>query len=516
MAAPDILLLVLDTQRADRLSCYGYGQETSPHLDAFAADAALFRHAFAPAQWTVPSHASMFTGVYPSIHGTQHSHSLLPTALPTVAERLRIAGYHTAAFCNNPLVGVVNNGLRRGFDSFLNYSGWLTSRPNQAGVRRTLFGRYRQVFKRILGSGMHKLQDSFARSDAMLWFAFSPIMLPLWQTALSFKGNTSKSLRDTAQLLVDRRGTQRDQPIFAFVNLMGTHMPFHPQRQMIERFAPSVLQSRQEQQYLRRFNGDVFGWLTPLASEMAAEHKALLDGMYDAEVATQDYHLGEFFHKLRSSGALDNTLVIAVADHGELLGEKHLIGHTVSLYRELTHVPLIIRDPNGALPAGSTQNQAVSTRRLFHTMLAAAGDATDDEEPYSLTHSGSGAAATDPDAGTVFAEAKTSQNVLNLMMRHKPELYQLHRCDQPRVAVWQGQEKLILTGKEHLELFDFVQDPAEQHNVAKEQPERVTELAHKLHTFIQHGKLNSVATDSAIASEDAQVAHRLRALGYLE
>ncbi|PSB57040.1 sulfatase, partial [filamentous cyanobacterium CCP1] len=63
---PDILFLVLDTQRADRLSCYGYDAPTSPHLDAFAAKATLFQRAIAPAQWTIPSHASMFTGVYPS------------------------------------------------------------------------------------------------------------------------------------------------------------------------------------------------------------------------------------------------------------------------------------------------------------------------------------------------------------------------------------------------------------------------------------------------------------------
>ena len=115
---PDILFIVLDTQRADRLSCYGYPLNTTPNLDAFAAEATRFSAAIAPAQWTIPSHASMFTGVYPSEHGMTQSYSVMPDDLPTLAERLHDGGYFTAGFCNNPLVGVINNGLRRGFQSF--------------------------------------------------------------------------------------------------------------------------------------------------------------------------------------------------------------------------------------------------------------------------------------------------------------------------------------------------------------------------------------------------------------
>ncbi|MFL5704743.1 MAG: sulfatase-like hydrolase/transferase, partial [Ktedonobacteraceae bacterium] len=147
---PDIVLLVLDTQRVDRLSCYGSEEEISPYIDELASDATIFNYAVAPAQWTVPSHASMFTGVYPSTHNTLQSFSVLPRTLPTLAERLRDSGYSTVAFCNNPLVGVVNNGLRRGFHSFLNYSGLMTSRPNQAGVHPSLYNRYRQKFKGIV------------------------------------------------------------------------------------------------------------------------------------------------------------------------------------------------------------------------------------------------------------------------------------------------------------------------------------------------------------------------------
>ena len=282
---------------------------------------------------------------------------------------------------------------------------------------------------------------------------------------------------------------------------------------MIDQFAPNVLQNREELRYLRRFNSDVFGWLTPLASEMAHEHKAILDGMYDAEVATQDEHLGHFFKQLENSGALDNTLVMVVADHGEHLGEKHLIGHTVSLYRELTHVPLIIRDPSGNISRGTIQEQPVSTRRLFHTALTAAGIATDEEEQYSLAQT----PGSDADKGAVYAEAQTPSNVLNLMMKHKPDLYKKHRCDQERVALWQGQHKLIVTGGQHRELFNYVTDPAELNNISPQEPKQTVELAEKLLTEMHQLKSKTQRSESTIVGEDdQQVSSRLRALGYLE
>lgn len=509
---PDILFLVLDTQRADRISAYGYQRETSPHLDALAADATFFRYGYSPAQWTVPSHTSMFTGLYPSFHKTQQSFSMAPNEIPLLAERLSSGGYYTAAFCNNPLVGVVNNGLRRGFYSFLNYSGLLTSRPNQAGVPVTLFGRYRQVFKRMVARLLQRAQDSFARSDALLEFALTPFMLPIWQTALSFKGNTSRSLNDTARLFIERKGVRRDQPIFSFVNLMGTHMPFHPQRRHLERFAPQMLRDKSARRYLRHFNSDVFGWFAPLATLMGDEQRALLDGCYDAEVATQDEQLGVFFDRMRTSGALDRTLVVVTADHGDHLGEHHFLGHSVSLYDVLVHVPLIIRDPAGSLPRATVRDDFVSTRRLFHTVLTAAGLAAEHEQTYTLAR----APAHDPDRGVVFAEAITPQNVLNLMQKHKPDLVRERMCDQPRRAVWRKPYKLIETGDHHVELFDVLNDPGEMQNLHQTHPEIVKEMQSHLRALQRQAAVAAVTNEQVVNQDDPQLQRRLRALGYLE
>ncbi|NJN19630.1 MAG: sulfatase [Oscillochloris sp.] len=511
-ARPDIVLLVLDTQRRDRLSCYGFPQETTPHLDRLSADATRFDQAFSAAQWTVPSHTSMFTGRYVPSHRTEQSYSILPPSIPTLAERLREAGYYTTAFCNNPLVGVVNNGLRRGFFSFLNYSGLMTSRPNQAGARPTLIDRYRQLFKRALSGVLHRIQDSFARSDWLLSFSFTPIMVPLWQTALSFKGNTPRSLGDAAKLLIERRGLERDQPVFSFINLMGTHAPYQAHPRHLARFAPDVKRSSAAQKFIRRFNSDVFGWLAPLTGAIDAERKAILDGVYNAETAGQDEQVGIFIERLRSSGALDNTLLIVCADHGEHLGEHQFMGHSFTAYNELLHVPLIIRDPSGNLPRGTTVGGTVSTRRIFQTALTAAGAAHPDEEPYTLANSN----GNDPDAHTVFADAVPVTNVLNMMRRRRPDLVRDHRCDQTRRVIVHNDLKLIQTGEHAVELYNVRRDPHEQQELSSIFPEQVETLEQSL---VRHLDVSRRSAPEAAVSEQEdspEVQRRLRDLGYLE
>jgi arylsulfatase A-like enzyme len=509
---PDIVLLVLDTQRLDRLSCYGCAAETSPYIDELATDSTLFQCAVAPAQWTIPSHASMFTGVYPSTHNTIQSFFVLPTALPTLAERLHDGGYFTAAFCNNPLVGVVNNGLRRGFLSFLNYSGLLTSRPNQAGVNRNLYDRYRQVFKGFLADTISSMQDVFARSDSLLNLSFSPMMVPLWQTALSFKGNTGKSLNDAACLLIERKDVTEDQPVFSFINLMGVHMPYHPSQKNLERFAPHLLHNKKAQHYLRHFNSDVFGWYAPLSRTQDELDKATLDGMYNAEVATQDELVGAFLKKLRESGRLDNTLLIICADHGEHLGEKRLVGHSLSLYNELVRVPLIIRDPSNDLPRGTTVDHFVSTRRIFQTALTAARLADETEEVLTLAQS----STSDLDGGTVFSEGVPPRNVVKMLHQRRPQETEELGCDQTRRAVWSKTHKLIQTGEHRLELYSALDDPNEHLNLRDILPERVEALQEYLHTFVSHAGEPLSTREQAEGYDDPEVLRRLRDLGYIE
>jgi arylsulfatase A-like enzyme len=270
--------------------------------------------------------------------------------------------------------------------------------------------------------------------------------------------------------------------------------------------------SKTEQRYLRQFNSDVFGWLAPLTTDIDALHKATLDGMYNAEVANQDELVGEFLEKLRISGALEHTLLIVCADHGEHLGEKQLMGHSISLYNTLVHVPLIIRDPAGDLPRGTALDHVVSTRRIFHTALSAAGCATPSEQTYSLAQH----ASSDPDSGRIFALGVTPQNLLSIMQRRNPELVQLRQCDQPRRAVWSDHYKLIQTGDNDLELYDIFDDPTENVNLRDILPEQVELLQDSLRGFASHLTTNETLKEPTEDYSDPQVYRRLHDLGYLE
>lgn len=509
MARLDIVLLVLDTQRADRLSCYGHPQEISPSLDALAARATLFTRAFSAAQWTMPSHASLFTGLYPHDHGLVQSRGVLPETLPTLAERLAAGGYATAAFCNNPLVGVVNNGLRRGFQSFLNYAGLLTSRPSQAGPRRGPIARYRQFFKHSLAALLGRIQDSFARSDVLLALSFTPLMVPLWQTALSFKGNTGRSLTDAARLLVERRGLAPDQPAFVFINLMGTHAPYHPRPEHLARFGPHIQHDPAARRYLRRFNTDIYGWLAPLAAPLGPGDKATLDAVYNAEVAGQDEQVGRFLDRLRAAGRLERTLLIVCADHGDHLGEKQLVGHSFGAYNEVARVPLIVYHPGGDLPSGALREAPVSLRRVFHTVLEAAGLASAEERRLSL------AATSDPDGGVVLVEALPPSNVIDLVRRHHPDLLRRYGYDQPCQALISGDDKLIRFGEHHRALYNHRHDLEEHTDLYAILPERADMLEETLEAFVRRREQPALAPERPPA-DDPLVRKRLRDLGYLE
>ncbi|MBV9228029.1 MAG: sulfatase-like hydrolase/transferase, partial [Chloroflexi bacterium] len=206
-------------------------------------------------------------------------------------------------------------------------------------------------------------------------------------------------------------------------------------------------------------------------------------------------------------------LLIICADHGEHLGEKQLMGHSISLYNELVHVPLIIRGPDRDLPRGSTIDTVVSTRRIFHTALTAARCATEDEQSLTPAHSGSGTLHRE----SIFAMGVTPQNLLNLMRRRQPELILQRRCDLPRYALWYEQYKLLQTGDE-LELYDIFDDPREQVNLRDIIPERAEMLQEYLQQFIQMSTAQGASASAEPVHEynDPLVSRRLHDLGYLE
>jgi uncharacterized sulfatase len=524
---PDIVFIVLDTHRADRLSCYGYPRKTTPHMDEFAEDATLFERAIVPAQWTVPSHASLFTGEYPTTHMTTQIYDSLSEDQVTLAELLRQHGYTTVGFCNNPLLGVVENGLDRGFDEFYNYGGAVPNPPDISKSRPKLLGRMLESYVRVMRRITVPIQNQFARNNQLLRIALNPFLASIWQRRANFKGKTVQSVRDVVGYLRIHQSQEERRPLFLFLNLMETHLPYWPPPRFIHKFAPYYAQDREARDFMRDYNIQHYRWMIPLTQPLSEVADRTLNDFHDAEVAYQDHLLRRLFSHLDTPGIRENTMVVITSDHGEGMNNHHFVGHSLVAYDDLVRVPLIIRYPP-LYPAGNRVSSVVSTRRLFHSVLEAAGisprgngaqglGAPIDVQHLSLTRT---LAGPDPEDEAVFAEAYVPDTLVALMENMDPSAIDAFRCRLMRRAVFRGRYKLITVGDRPDELFDVVDDPDETRNLRTERPQQVSELHKVLTSFVAQAEArrpgNWDAGRQAKNLDDEALAERLRALGYME
>jgi uncharacterized sulfatase len=522
---PDILLIVLDTLRADRLANYGYHRNTAPHLNAFTEKSVSFKRAISPAQWTVPAHASIFTGEYPTTHMTTQIYDRHPEGERTLAELLRDHGYATVGFCNNPLLGVVDNGLDRGFEAFYNYGGTLPDRPPVGESRPNVFSKSAQHVLRQIRKLIAPIQDAFARSDLLLEIALHPWIVPLWQSHINFKGNSAQSIHDIVGYLRTRRRHGRERPLFAFVNLMETHLPFYPPARFTRRFAPYHRKDREARDFMRAYNHEHYRWMVPLREPLTELQDRIINDMYDVEIAYEDHLLRSLYEYLDQPEVRDNTLVIITSDHGEGMNNHNFVGHSLVAYDDLVHVPLIVRYPR-QYPENVEVSTPVSTRRIFHSALNAAG-ITDahhgnghgkhvniDVEGLSLARA---LDDSDTEQGRVLTEAYVPDTLIRLMKNGDPDAIESYRCHQMRRAVYQDQYKLIKVGDTPDELFDLAEDPGENRNLLSEYPELVTEMATLLETFVigSENRRPTHETEQLDLEEDSELTERLKGLGYL-
>lgn len=524
MKKPDIIFIVLDTQRADRLGAYGYKPDLTPNLDQFAAQSVLFEQAIAPAQWTVPSHASFFTGLYPTAHQvTQSSHALSPET-PHLAEILRDAGYQTVGFCNNPLVGILNNGFKRGFQTFYNYGGAFPSLPGSASRLPPPLGWLTELYTQFLRRISYPVQNFFGRSDLAFRLSLTSWMTPIWSKLANFKGQNERSVADVTRFLQQREKTQPDKPLFLFLNLMETHLPFWPPGEVVDRVLPYFRQSREAREIMRTWNREAYRWAAPLAEPLGELESQVLNDMYDAEVAYQDGYLGPLLKLLNGRAHHDNTLTIIAADHGDGLGDHQYFGHAFVAYQELVHVPLLLQWPR-RFARPQRVATPVSTRRIFHTILDAAIPLPEKTnlDParvrnLTLAHTINGR---DPEQGTAYSEVYPPLNFVQAIESRQPHLLAPFRCLSVRRAVVQARDegalKLVHVDAVPDELFDLTADPLELSNVSSEQPQATAVLHQELERFSNNlNRQRQALTGGENIEIDESLRQQLRALGYIE
>lgn len=514
---PNILFIILDTHRVDRLGCFGNPRGTSPNLDAFAESATLFERAVSPAQWTIPSHASMFSGEFPSTHRTIQASSALSADFTTLAEHLGQVGYHNTGFCNNPLVGVLENGLRRGFDDFYNYGGALTNAPYLNGyMPRKIVKNMRNGYRKVIEHIAIPIQQAVAGSPDVFNFVLNPKLVSWWTRYANFKGDGPASIEHTTYHI---KSSSR-KPAFTFLNLMGTHLPYTPPEEFVRQFAPIINDDPEAAEFMRDYNTRAFHWLLPMQEPYTKLEAKTLSDMYDAEVAYQDHKLAQLLSLLDEPETRDNTLVIIASDHGEMLGEHNLMGHGIGLYQELIHVPLMIRFPGQT--AGRRIEQPVSTTYLFHTILEAAGIAEVQPsfaEPFStsdfsLRNIGS---TTDYAPRKVFSEGYPPMNLIQIIERHEPAIMEAFNCKAALWAAFDDIHKLLRTEEVQDELFDLESDPHEMQPL-QDMPEKLEHLANHLEEHLLWAISRSTDDLDNLTTNlhDEHVMERMRSLGYIE
>lgn len=330
--APNLLLLILDTVRAVDLSLYGYARPTTPELERFAARGTVFDLAFAVASWTLPSHASMFTGCWPFQLGVTWEHGL-DERWPTLAEVLRAHGYATAGFSGNAPAVSWETGLSRGFEHFDDYPISLWTATQATAFGNVLYGPVR----RVVTPALRQLPG-------------------LWRVRLPVQGQSRPAGQISAAFLswLDRA---RPAPFFAFLNFIDAHTPYTPPDSFRLRFHSPTLKP------LVRESWSVAPKLPLTPADLQAKRDA-----YNGAIAYLDTELGRLFRELDRRGLLENTLVIVTADHGEEFAEHGLVEHGNSLYRRSLHVPLLVRFP-GHAPEGQRVTVPVSLRNLAATVL---------------------------------------------------------------------------------------------------------------------------------------------------
>jgi arylsulfatase A-like enzyme len=330
----NVLFVVMDTVRKDHLTPYGYDRPTTPGLEAFAAEATVFDQAVAPAPWTLPVHASLFTGMYPSQHGADQENPYLDGAT-TLAETLSTAGYDTACYSSNAWI----TPYTRLTDGFTDQDNFFEVMPGEF-----LSGPLARAWRTL--------------NDNERLRAVADKLVSLGNTAHEyFAGGEGADSKTPAVVDRTQEFVSASDEWFAFINLMDAHLPYHPPAEFREEFAPGV-DSTEVCQNSKEYNSG--------ARAISDEEWTEIRGLYDAEIAHIDAELTRLFDFLKREGEWDDTMVVVCADHGELHGEHDLYGHEFCLYDPLINVPLMIKHP--ALDADRRDDQ-VELVDLYHTVL---------------------------------------------------------------------------------------------------------------------------------------------------
>jgi len=467
---PNVIIVVLDTARADHMSLCGYKYPTTPNLVKLAAESRLFPHAESVDSWTLPAHASLFTGKYPREHGahddTIHatsSEGIIPWVRPldesqtTMAELLAAKGYNTAAFAANYACLCRQFGLDQGFAYYHDTARFFVPSPALA----PLIMRGADVADRALGLNGKFVEQSWS-AETVSRFAEQ------WVRA------------------------NKNAPFFLFLNYMDAHGPYSPPPPYDHIDGPGIAfdgrLSRHEtwnplrDNYIKKGAG-----LTP-------ETAKALSNQYDGELAYVDHWIGRLVESLKAQGVFDDALIIVTSDHGEHLGEHQLLSHGGDLYEGTLRIPILVKYPRGE-HAGEVIATQASIIDIFATVFDALRLPAGDVPARAL------GSAPRP----VIGEApKKATAVARYGDRFRRDL----------ISAYDGPWKYIRSSNGQRELYNLVDDPDELSNQLVASPAETARLDAAINDWIAKTPV-AKEVPSAGGGAKGDVLRKLKSLGYI-
>lgn len=448
---PNIVLMICDTLGAKHMSIHGYERRTTPYLERMMEEDAfvVYQRCFAPASWTIPSHASLFTGLYPVEHRVGDDNVCLPDNMYCLAEILKYLGYSTYGVTSNGLVSGLLN-FHRGFDEF--YEMWHYYNSREFSEINQIFSRSKKSIESELGRFLLLLRLSHVHRDYS--YLLKKFIDTLYKKLNGIHAIVKKSVHatlrtiDTAKKILNRRNAQI--PFFLFMNIMESHNQYNPPSR-ITAFGKIDPQIREN--VLSKYE-----WHHYAASPFPEKVFEALNVLYDREVLFLDSVLWEFYSFLKNSGTLENTLFIITSDHGEFLGEHGQCNHIFTLYNELLHVPLIMRFPRDFGLRGQ-KNDLVQLHDLFATIADLINSPLPiPDSSHSLLSSDARKAA--------YSQLLNCDRPLR-KFRQKNPLFIAKDFMQPYTSlITDTMMKIIRRADGHIEMYDLGKDLYETHNLS--------------------------------------------------
>lgn len=451
---PNIILLTIDTLRPDRLGCYGYEKNLTPNLDRLAQDGVRFTQAITGGSWTQAAFPVIITSSYASMYGG----CLGPLAAerPSPIALLKQNGYRTAGFSTSPLLSRTYR-YDRDFDYFIDLD------PGESDPKL-----------RHIKGGQRLLRTSLTHHVARLLGQ---------QTRPAKLYATAADLTAAARQWIEAA----PHPFFAWAHYMDVHWPYHLEENLTR--PAEIARAWRDLGHLHGVN-----WH---GEEMTPAQRDHYIRLYEEALAYTDAQIGRLFDYLERSGLAENTVIIAVSDHGEEFMEHGRWGHWENnLYDEILRVPLLIRLPGE--PETAVVKRQVRTLDLMPTILELAGcDHLPRMAGTSLAPLWGGQAETYTPPVSISEMWRDEWHIIAVRTEDFKYIWDSKRPDDPQ-------------------LFDLQADPGEQDNVAAAYPAIVSRLHRHVARRLTEMEQTRPAEATAEPTLDGEMLDRLRGLGYVE